>query len=105
MLNLRIGCRCETAFSWVEFEIPVKIRKINVRKDGICFDSEQGRRSGSFSAWVGYLGRIPKKGEWLKLRVCNWGFKTWNPGWMGEEGGYESNVAYQERGSEILKEV
>jgi len=96
-----MGCSCKTTFRR-HYVFDIKVIEKDQKTDGIYFQSESGDRGvGSYSAWVGFLGYVPKKGEVLAKEdgACIWeSRKFWNPVWS-DSGFYR----LKNKGKKILK--
>lgn len=82
-----ISCSCVCRRR--EMDVEIKVKKVISTKDVIIFNCDDEEKSGSYSAWVGAMKRILKKGEKLQLHVCDWGHGEWNPCWIEEFESYK----------------
>lgn len=94
-------CSCECTTQKREFVVVVTVQRVNAKKDIITFLHHGVERTGLYSAWVGAKKRILKKGDRIRIHVCDWGHEIWNPAWSCD--GEASIWRLVEKGEEILK--
>ena len=95
-----MDCVCIPTTRKREFVVVATIKSKNIKKDTITFAYKEGEKTGIYSAWVGAKERLLKKGDRLRLHVCDWGHGEWNPAWSG---GAPSIWELQDLGKEMIK--
>ena len=92
---------CNCTYETQEFNAVVTVKKINVKKDVVVFYHNSNELVGIYSAWVGAKGRLLKKGDRIRIHVCNWGHGEWNPAWSCE--GESSVWRLVDKGKKMIK--
>lgn len=96
-----MDCVCISTTRKDEFLVVAIVKKVNVKKDEITFLHRGMERTGLYSAWVGAKKRLLKKGDRIRLHICDWGHGEWNPAWSCE--GEASVWRLVEKGKKIIK--
>lgn len=97
-----MDCVCVSTTRKDEFVVVATVKKVSVKKDEITFLHRGTKKNGLYSAWVGAKGRLLKKGDRIRINICDWGHEEWNPGWSG---GTPSVWEFQSLGKEMIKKA